>query len=262
MKWLTFENRLHITAELVAETGLRVGAGGETALATATDLPVMRTADGRPFIPGASLRGAVRSHIERIIRTFEPDKGNGKGACNPTRTQEWCLTSEKVRTLREKPDYDEQVYTLSCRVCRVFGSPWLASRVRFTDLPMLSDAELELRDSVAIDREKESVANKFDFEALPAGVRFQFELIAENLDDSETGLLLLAIRELEQGNILIGGFKGRGLGRVKLDNLTITRVDRSNLKQFLLTGSAEPFPTEAQNDCIKALFEALEGGGA
>ncbi|MFQ3611496.1 MAG: RAMP superfamily CRISPR-associated protein, partial [Fimbriimonadales bacterium] len=125
MKWFTFENRLHITAELVAQTGLRIGAGGETALPTATDLPVIRTADGTPFIPGSSLRGAVRSHVERIVRTFEPQLGEGRGACNPTRTAEWCLTSQVVSSLRNKSDYDEQVYQRSCRVCRVFGSPWL-----------------------------------------------------------------------------------------------------------------------------------------
>jgi CRISPR/Cas system CSM-associated protein Csm3 (group 7 of RAMP superfamily) len=97
----------------------------------------------------------------------------------------------------------------------VFGSPWLASRVRFTDLPLLTEgAEPELRDSVAIDREKESVANKYDFEAMPAGVRFKLEIVAENLDDHELGLLLLGVRELERGNIRIGGFKGRGLGVV------------------------------------------------
>jgi len=63
MKWDTFENRLRITGELVAVTGVRVGMSAESAMPTATDLPVIKDANGRPFIPGSSLRGAVRAHI-------------------------------------------------------------------------------------------------------------------------------------------------------------------------------------------------------
>jgi CRISPR-associated RAMP protein (TIGR02581 family) len=187
MKWDTFENRLRITGELVAVTGVRVGMSAESAMPTATDLPVIKDANGRPFIPGSSLRGAVRAHIERIVRAFEPSVGNGKGASNPTNTDEWAIPPRRRRQLANRDDYESAVFTESCRVERVFGSPWIASRVRFTDLPLLTEgAEPELRDSVAIDREKESVANKYDFEAMPAGVRFGLEIVAENLDDART----------------------------------------------------------------------------
>ncbi|GBC92721.1 hypothetical protein HRbin15_01198 [bacterium HR15] len=255
MVWQCFENRLYIRAELVAETGLRIGAGGETALPTATDLPVMRTPEGKPFIPGSSLRGALRSHIERIVRTFEPDAGNGKGACNPTRPQEWCLPSEERKRLE-----DAQVYERSCRVCRVFGSPWLASRVRLRDLYLaecVADLKPELRDSVAIDREKESVANKFDFEALPAGARFHMEIVAENLNPAELGLLLVAIRELERGEILLGGFKGRGLGRVCLQKIKYEWLTHENLKQYLLNGTTESLSESFQQGCIRAFLDEL-----
>ncbi|MCS7065564.1 MAG: CRISPR-associated RAMP protein Csx7 [Fimbriimonadales bacterium] len=255
MVWQRFENRLYVRAELVAETGLRVGAGGETALPTATDLPVMRTPEGKPFIPGSSLRGALRSHIERIVRSFEPQVGNGKGACNPTRTSEWCIRSEERKELDAT-----QVYQRSCRVCQVFGSPWLASRVRLRDLYLAettADAMPELRDSVAIDREKESVANKFDFEALPAGVRFTMEVVAENLNPAELGLLLVALRELERGEILLGGFKGRGLGCVRLEKIVFEWIPREKLKDYLLNGITDPLSDAFQQECIEAFLNAL-----
>jgi len=255
MVWRHFENRLYIRAELVAETGLRIGAGGETALPTATDLPVMRTPEGKPFIPGSSLRGALRSHIERIVRTFEPNPGSGKGACNPTRPKEWCLPSEERIELE-----DTEVYERSCRVCRVFGSPWLASRVRLRDLYLaetVADLTPELRDSVAIDREKESVANKYDFEALPAGARFQMEVVAENLNQAELGLLLVAIRELERGEILLGGFKGRGLGRVCLQKIEYKWLTRENLKDYLLNGATQPLSEAFYQECTNAFLSEL-----
>jgi CRISPR-associated RAMP protein (TIGR02581 family) len=254
MKWDTFENRLRITGELVAVTGMRVGMSAESAMPTATDLPVIKDANGRPFIPGSSLRGAVRAHIERIVRAFEPSVGNGKGALDP-------IDVRKYNSLYDGKS-EEQIFEVSSRVDQVFGSPKLASRVRFTDLPLLTEgAEPELRDSVAIDREKESVANKYDFEAMPAGVRFGLEIVAENLDDHELGLLLLGVRELERGNIRIGGFKGRGLGVVLLENVRYEWVDRNSLLAYLVDNTTQPVDQAWVNAKLQALFNSMANQG-
>ncbi len=260
MMWDTFENRLRITGELVSQTGVRVGMSAESAMPTATDLPVIKDSQGRPFIPGSSLRGAVRAHVERIVRAFEPGVGSGKGASNPVKPSEWAIPPERRRQLANGNTYEREVFEESCRIERVFGSPWLASRVRFTDLPLLTEGvEPELRDSVAIDREKESVANKYDFEAMPAGVRFGFEIIAENLNDVELGLLLLGIRELENGAIRIGGFKGRGLGVVKLENARYEWVDKMNLLNYLKQGQAAPVDAAWINARLEQLFQQMGG---
>jgi CRISPR/Cas system CSM-associated protein Csm3 (group 7 of RAMP superfamily) len=134
--------------------------------------------------------------------------------------------------------------------------------VRFTDLPLLTEgAEPELRDSVAIDREKESVANKYDFEAMPAGVRFGLEIVAENLDDAELGLLLLGVRELERGNIRIGGFKGRGLGVVLLENVRYEWVDRNSLLAYLVDNTTQPVDQAWVNAKLQALFDSMANQG-
>ena len=103
MKWDTFENRLRITGELVAVTGMRVGMSAESAMPTATDLPVIKDANGRPFIPGSSLRGAVRAHIERIVRAFEPSVGNGRGALDPIDVRKYnsLYDGKSVKRTRE-----------------------------------------------------------------------------------------------------------------------------------------------------------------
>lgn len=277
MMWDTFDSRLLFTAELVTKTGLRVGAGGRSAEPTASDLPVMKTADGKPFIPGSSLRGVLRSHIERIVRAFEPDKsGNGKGACNPLAVSEKegadfsaCVTDGKVKAwreeLRNRPNGDlvfaQRVWDNSCRVCRVFGSPWLASRVRISDLPCLNGAEAETRDAVAIDREKETVANKYDFEAVPVESRFGLEIVADNLDEAERGLLWLGIEELRRGQILVGGFKGRGLGRVALENLRLRFLDRKSLRNYLLSGEMPLCDESNAQAWLEKLLKELAGGG-
>lgn len=269
--WDKFRNRVIITADLVCQTALRVGAGTASFLPTATDLPVV-TVDGRPYIPGSSLRGVLRSHLERIVRTLEPDVRGGSGACDPLSEKDWCITSERMRQYRRearpKEDGDvwlaERIWKDSCRICRVFGSPWLASRVRVADLFCLNGALPEVRDGVAIDREKEAVKNKFDFEVVPPGSRFRLEVMGENLEEDELGLVLLGIRELEAGRIALGGFKGRGLGRVGLEALRIRYVsadDRQALRRYLLAGEMREVGAEEVDRWV-GVFVARCGGGA
>lgn len=250
--WNSFENRLMITAKLVARTGIRIGMSSETALPTATDLPVMRDSEGKPFIPGSTLRGVFRSHLERIVRTFE-SVGPGTGACLPTgQKDDWCI--------QDRSGLEElTIYNNSCRICRVFGSPWFASKARFTDLKLSESVEPEIRDGVVIDREKETSANKYDFEVLPVGTNFQLELIAENLTDTEKGLLLFGVRELTQGSISVGGFKGRGLGQVTLEDLSCKYVDRKSLKSYLLTSEMIELDEQAVADFIRKFVAGLGG---
>lgn len=270
--WDTFENRWEITARLVATTGVRVGAGGEAAEPTASDLPVLKDADGDPYIPGSSLRGVLRSHLERIVRGLEPAAGKGRGACNPVEEKELCITTDHIQAWKEKAsnsaDGDlwlaEQVWTQACRLCRVFGNPWLASRVRVADLHLNGEAHLETRDGVAIHREKETVRHKYDFETVSSGTSFSMSILAENLEEVERGLLWAGIRELERGHIHVGGFKGRGLGQVRLEKLALHGVqatDRSTFRAYLLTGKLTEVPVEEADHWLETFVDRITGGG-
>lgn len=277
MMWDYFQNRLEFTAALVTQTGLRIGMGVQSAEPSASDLPVLRTIDGQPYIPGSSLRGVLRSHIERIVRTFEPITNgsyNGRGACSPVNRDEWCIKDDFVKSKRNELRGDSQrdkkfaewVFERSCRVCRVFGSPWLASKVRISDLHCkTNDVQSEHRDGVAIDREKETVANKYDFEVVPKATRFQLEIIAENLDKLERGLVFLGIFELERGNIHVGGFKGRGLGRISIEDSQLkfldAEKDRQALSRYLLEGVMPDVKVEQAQTWLDMLLQEMRGGG-
>jgi CRISPR/Cas system CSM-associated protein Csm3 (group 7 of RAMP superfamily) len=52
----------------------------------------------------------------------------------------------------------------------------------------------------------------------------------------------LGVRELERGHIQLGGFKGRGLGRVSLADLKVRGVSRDNLRDYLLSGEMASVP--------------------
>jgi len=269
--WETFESRLEVTADLVTATGLRVGRGGEAAEPPATDLPVLKDAAGRPYLPGSSLRGALRSHMERFVRALEVPPRDGRGACNPVQEGEWCVKADQVRAWKQEARqrggsdswFSDQIWRSSCRVCRVFGSPWLASRVRIADLYVDGEARVEIRPGVSIDRDKGTVKNLYDFEAVPAGVRFRLVLTAENLDPEETGMIWLGLRELERGHIHLGGFKGRGLGQVALENLSVRGVatgQRQALRAYLVEGVLAEIPVGTMDGYLEAFARAAVGG--
>src|ERR1700674_783445 len=57
--------KLILEGELRCETGLHVGAGKGSLEIGGSDNPVVKDAYGRPYVPGSSLRGRIRSLLEQ-----------------------------------------------------------------------------------------------------------------------------------------------------------------------------------------------------
>src|ERR1700704_4965025 len=57
--------KLILEGELLCETGLHVGAGKGSLEIGGSDNPVVKDAFGRPYVPGSSLRGKLRSLLEQ-----------------------------------------------------------------------------------------------------------------------------------------------------------------------------------------------------
>src|SRR5208337_2621793 len=62
---LKFLGKLILEGELHCETGLHVGAGKGSLEIGGSDNPVVKDAFGRPYVPGSSLRGKIRSLLEQ-----------------------------------------------------------------------------------------------------------------------------------------------------------------------------------------------------
>ena len=224
----TLKSRLTVEGHLVTESPLRIGTE-RLVEAVGTDLPVVRDVDGFPFIPGSSLKGALRSHLEAAVRGIAPPQADLRRiACDPTREDQRCLTDTEMQDLRKEyagevrsEKYTEAILDRLCLVCRTFGSPGLASPVRILDLPVVEGEwfdEFDVRNGVAIDRDKGTAAEGrlYDYEVVPAGTRFSLYIAGENLEDWQRGLLWLGIRALEGGQVPLGGFTSRGMGWVRL----------------------------------------------
>ncbi|MBM3678236.1 MAG: CRISPR-associated RAMP protein, partial [Actinobacteria bacterium] len=203
------EARLRLTGTMTTVTGLHVGAG-TPAISDGLDQPVLRDALGLPFIPGASLKGVLRSTLESLVRALD---GRRMTACDPL-ARDACGA-------HERGERSQAMAAEHCTICALFGSRVLASHVRISDALMVDServSPVEVRDGVAIDRDTGTVRGplKFDFEVVPPGVGFDLEVFVENPVPWAMGLLMIGFDQIHRGYTTVGGFGSRGLGRVKI----------------------------------------------
>lgn len=234
MTALTAHDRLlrrhTLRAAVVAETALHVGTG-EAGATGATEMPVARDGRGRPYIPGSSFRGALRSGLESLLRGLERTEVR---ACDPfDKSLDSALVScaqtvqEKRKEWRDRQEEITEAESFdlaagaSCAICRLFGHLFLASRVRVADLSLASagEAPTYVRDGVGLDRDLRTAARNilYSFEAVAAGAHFELRLSIENAEDHELGLLLIGLDLFSEGFARLGGKGARGLGMVKIE---------------------------------------------
>lgn len=226
-------HRYQIEGWIEAVTALRIGAEKSLDM-TASNLPVIRDARGLPYLPGSSLKGVLRSGLESVLRSLDR-RDLGLWSCDIFEDRCTAALEEQASKRHREPmgfDLDE-VRAQLCTVCSLFGSPLLAGRAFIHDLPVdrKSLRKAEVRDGVGINRDLGTAQTgaKYDFEVVPVGARFRMEILLENVDAYRLALMLKAMEMLDQGQILIGGFTSRGLGRVCLKDATIGRIDAKRL---------------------------------
>ncbi len=275
----TFHSRLVIHGVITPRTGLRVSAGRDTDTQSSADLPVVKLADGSPYIPGSSFKGAWRAFTEALLRGIARPGQNLACVSVPrdeiTLQPDICLTSATVEQIKSvsssleswktvvgdrrateiegMESLDDVIRRLSCRTCRLFGSSWLAGKVWVKDLSLGVDwRELVrpvVRDGVAIDRDKGTAADKqkYTYEIVPGDTPFELEILVQNADVAELGLVWLGLSAFRRGMIPLGGARSRGLGWCELDiDWTRTRlIDRDVLVEEIFPDADRARPAGA-----------------
>ncbi|MGA3028044.1 MAG: CRISPR-associated RAMP protein Csx7 [Bryobacteraceae bacterium] len=251
--FLSLNNRYLLECSLHAEGSLHVGTG---LISDTTDAPFVRS-QGRPFLPGSSLRGAIRSHVERIVHAL---KAGHAHILFEQCDKEICYAGnqpmlDKYQTAVGR-EYEQLPAPELCAVCRLFGSPLMAARLKIGDAVLSASDHREpvKRDGVGIDRDtgtaKEHI--KYDFEVLERGANFTCSWQLENADDSDFALLRMVLGELKLG-LEVGGKKSRGLGRVVLAGYKVSFFDPAwghDLQAYLKSG--------LKSGDVKAFEERLE----
>lgn len=264
---LTFNklhNRYRLRGVLKLDGAMHIGSGlGDQRV----DALFVRS-NGKFYLPGSSVRGALRSLIERLaaglsitpdaVTCFLDDSSGSKCVSanrdSLKRVNEWRESRKEGGVKLTELAILDKIMSKGylCQVCQLFGSPMLASKIKIQDCfppaqqPM--PPEGAVRYGIGIDRDTESVREGvlFEVEVLDHHPSFQFELLAENLEDDEKkhpqdwGLLALGLLEMLGGRFFLGAKSAAGLGQCHLDCDSLHLEGFSGpteLRAFLTTGN-------------------------
>ncbi len=220
---IKLEGRIFITFDITAQTGLHIG-GSDTGIEIGgVDKTVIRDPlTNRPYIPGSSLKGKMRSLLEKYGGLVQ-NQAIGQGKIHS------CQTDTKYS---------------ACDVCQVFGVPGerdfgTPTRLVVRDVRMTDDSAKKLEDrtdlpytetktEVSIDRVT-SAANPRQMERVPAGATFgPAELLYTvyngsgcdpHADIRRLATVIAGLQLLEDD--YLGGQGSRGAGQVKLNNIVV-----------------------------------------
>jgi len=111
--------KLRLTSTLVVETGLHIGGGGETLDIGGLDKAVIRDPiTQRPYLPGSSIKGKLRSILERLLK--KPLNRDGGGGSSTYRYESDDL--EDGYTEITNGQFVAFQGAATCPLSRVFGS--------------------------------------------------------------------------------------------------------------------------------------------
>lgn len=231
---IALKAKLILGGTIVAVTGIHVG-GSDSGLAIggADKLVVREPRNNRPYIPGSSLKGKMRSLLEKVrcagegCPGFKIDSSLSRGPCD-------CG---------------------SCAVCLLFGVPANAerkleegkpyggaSRIFVRDAFLANTAEVErmrnldmplteVKTEVSIDRLTSSATLRA-FERVPAGAQFSFELMLNvfDTDDEQANIELVKQGLGLVADDAIGGQSSRGYGQVQIVLERMARIDAESYR--------------------------------
>lgn len=216
-----------LTGQIKAVTGLRIGGGSTGIEIGGVDNVVVRNpVTNEPYIPGSSLKGKMRSLLEKHTKAVQ-NRYIRKGQ-----------PQVRIHECERAEDYN------SCYVCRLFGVAGerefaTPSRIYARDVHLTRESRKELEAArtelpltevkweAAIDRIT-SAAVPRQMERVPAGAIFApFEFIFNFYEQGDVNLFMTFLQTLEllQDDYL-GGGGSRGSGKIALENITITLKSR------------------------------------
>ncbi len=263
------QGKIVITGVLQALTGLRIGgAGAGMEIGGVENVVVRDPVTGRPYLPGSSLKGKMRSLLTRALgkplRFLVQPRRN-----TPPIRIHWC-------------ESEAEYYGggASCPLCRAFG---VAGQRAFEpvrlivrdgrlleELEMLDDqgqpvrkrwAEVttdlpytEVKWEAAIDV-LTAAANPRPMERVPPGARFEVEMLLSVYDAHDREVfrtVLLGMRLLEDD--YLGGSGSRGYGQVAFRDLQVLWKPIAHY----LDPQAHPPVLLGQGQTVEALLDAFD----
>lgn len=252
----TFQERIFATGTIQVLTGMHIGGNStEMGIGGADSIVVRDPLTNRPYIPGSSLRGKMRSLMERLrgemsIKfknskdiitstqelTSELAKGNGLDSAGPASNPSQVSAKLFGVSIDKQQQENPVPQRLVVRDAKLAN--WeILEKAKNTDMPLT-----EVKTEVAIDRIT-SKANPRQIERVPAGADFSFDFVL-NLygsdDENEFLGYLFQCMQLLQDDYL-GGHGSRGYGRVLFKDVSL---QKKTIEDYQKNRSAQTMSVE------------------
>ena len=203
------EKQFQIKATLRLKNSLIVRSyAGESKMPEACQL---RSVDDW-VIPGASLKGAIRSRAERIAYTILDEKAAQRIIDGLFGYLEDGLEKRKSDIKKGQQGSDKILVKKNSSKKAAKG------RIHLTEIIMSpNDFPAELQTRIRVDRFSGGVIEGGLFDSMPVFApkeekTLEFQIAVQNYKDYEVGLLLLVLKDLWSGDLAVGGEKNIGRG--------------------------------------------------
>lgn len=216
---------IKIEGLLKNETPLRVGSGKSLKLTAATDNPILEV-NGRPVIPGSTIKGALRSLAESYVKLWNDPKYP---------VHDITVHDKSIKSC-EGSSY--------CIPCILFGFHDLSARVYIMDAVANEGYKISQRTMVTINRVfgGQTPGHLYTLDFVEPNATFNFTMVTYNLDivngekeewkKKAVEVMKFLLKQLTQG-IFLGGRKSVGYGLVKLTNANLTYVEMPNVDRVV-----------------------------
>lgn len=243
---IAFKSRIFVSGVVTSLTGMHIGGNStEMSIGGADKIVIRDPLSNRPYIPGSSLRGKMRSLMERMHgeMTIKMDSGGpvhtiadlakpladgarikSAGPSTAPRAKSSRLFGVAIDQQKNVAPEDIIPQRLVVRDAKLRNWEEL-ERAKNTDMPMT-----EVKTEVCIDRIT-SQANPRQIERVPAGAQFDFEFVlnlyGDDQEDEYVNLLFECMQLLQDD--YLGGHGSRGYGRIKFQ---VDKLGRKTVKDY------------------------------
>ena len=192
-----------------------------------TPVETVRGGEREVYIPGSSLKGVFRNHLEKVIRTLRPDEAVVADPFQRADQEDQSCGAWFEQRKKAGEDLDNAtVYAESDPIARLFGSTSFIGRVSIGDAYVFNPDEnvyptgkqlpTELRDGVGIDRLTggQSHGALFNMSVVSSETIFKSEILLRNFECWQLGGILLVAQDIRDELVRLGSGTSRGLGAV------------------------------------------------
>lgn len=204
---LKLEDKVEIRGKIRVVTGLHIGGSREGARIGGVDNEMIKTRDGKPYIPGSSLKGKLRCLIERKYGITKV----GQTKVEDTEIPEGKEICELFGYVASDKNEDAKPTSIIVR------DAFLSEEFEDKEPKEL----IELKTENKIDRIKGTAEHPRTSERVVPGVSFDVEIIVNVYSGQDRSKLLETLKsslELLEKDYL-GGSGSRGYGKVDVSDL-------------------------------------------